>query len=104
VFSILKFGKNLALPSSYQPISLLDTIGKLFEKILLSRRQYDLSEGEVVLCDEQFAFRNKQSTTIKLTHLLDRVSRFLDEKRPNRRCFLRCGGSFRHCMVLMSPV
>jgi hypothetical protein len=35
--SILKPGKDPALPSSYSPISLLDTIGKLFKKILLSR-------------------------------------------------------------------
>jgi hypothetical protein len=36
VFSILKPGKVSALPSSSRPISLLDKIGKLFEKILLS--------------------------------------------------------------------
>jgi len=33
VISILKPGKDPAMPSSYRPISLLDTIGKLFEKI-----------------------------------------------------------------------
>jgi hypothetical protein len=32
VISIHKPGKDLALPSSYRPISPLDTIGKLFEK------------------------------------------------------------------------
>jgi hypothetical protein len=37
VISILKPGKDPSLPSSYRPISLLDTIGKLFEKTLLSR-------------------------------------------------------------------
>jgi hypothetical protein len=37
VISILKAGKDPALPSSYRPISLLDTIGKVFENILLSR-------------------------------------------------------------------
>ena len=36
VTSILKPGKDPALPSSYRPISLLDSIGKLLEKILLS--------------------------------------------------------------------
>ena len=30
-------GEDPALPSSYRPISLLDTIGKIFEKILLAR-------------------------------------------------------------------
>ena len=37
VISILKLGKYPALPSSYRPISLLDTIHKSFEKILLAR-------------------------------------------------------------------
>ena len=30
VISILKLGKDPALPASYRPISLLDTIGKIF--------------------------------------------------------------------------
>jgi hypothetical protein len=37
VVSIRKQGKNPTLPSSYRPISLLDNVGKLFEKILLTR-------------------------------------------------------------------
>ena len=37
VISILKPGKDSTLRSSYRPISLLDTVGKLFEKILLAR-------------------------------------------------------------------
>ena len=44
VTSILKPGKGLALPSSYRPISLLDSIGKLFEKILLARILREVSE------------------------------------------------------------
>jgi hypothetical protein len=35
--SILKPGKDPTLTSSYKPVSLLDTVGKLFEKILLAR-------------------------------------------------------------------
>jgi hypothetical protein len=37
VVSILKPGKDPTLPSSYRPISLFDTVAKLFEKILLDR-------------------------------------------------------------------
>jgi hypothetical protein len=33
VVPILKLGKGPTLPSSYRPIILLDTVGKLFEKI-----------------------------------------------------------------------
>lgn len=35
MFSILKHGKDAALPSSYQPIRLLDETDQLFENILL---------------------------------------------------------------------
>jgi len=41
---ILKPGKNPALSSSYQPISLLDTIGTSFEKILLAGILHEVSE------------------------------------------------------------
>jgi len=43
VISILKPGTDPALPSSYRPISLLDTIGKLFEKILLARILHEVN-------------------------------------------------------------
>jgi len=43
VISILKPGKDPTLPSSYRPVSLLDTIGKLFEKILLSRILHEVN-------------------------------------------------------------
>ena len=44
VTSILKPGKDPALPSSYRPISLLDSIGKLFEKIILASILHEVSE------------------------------------------------------------
>jgi len=60
--TILKLGKDPALSSSYWPISLLDMIGKLFEKILLARmgvlcpllyRKSDLSVRNRVLLYKQ---------------------------------------------------
>ena len=44
VISILKLGKDPAMSSSYRPISLLDMIGKLFEKILLARILHEASK------------------------------------------------------------
>jgi len=53
VISILKPGKDRAQPSSYRPISLLDMIGKLFQKILpnktsLESRRVWVAEGPIV--------------------------------------------------------
>jgi hypothetical protein len=55
VVSILKPGKNSTLPSSRRPTSLLDTVGKLFEKILLAG-SYRSDERDK-LREEQFGFR-----------------------------------------------
>jgi hypothetical protein len=70
VISILKPGKDLALPSSYRPISLLDTIGKLFENILLARILNEVSERGLMRA-EQFGFRPRHSTSLQLARLVE---------------------------------
>ena len=78
--SILKPGKDPALPSSYRPISLLDSIGKLFENILLARILHKLSERGLMR-DEQFGFRLRHSTSLQLARLVERITRNFGEKR-----------------------
>jgi hypothetical protein len=93
VFSILKPGKDPALPSSYRPISLLDTIGKLFEKILLCMILHEVSERGL-LRYEQFGFRLKHSTALQLTRLVGRVSKNFDENRLTGAVFLDVAKAF----------
>jgi hypothetical protein len=73
---ILKPGKNPKLPSSYRPISLLDTVGKLFGKILLTRVLREVNERGL-LRDEQFGFRPRHNTTLQLARV-ERVNRNFD--------------------------
>jgi hypothetical protein len=80
VISLLKPGQDAALPSSYRPISLLDTIGKLFEKILLARFLHVVTERGL-LRDEQFGFRPGHSTSLQLARLVERITRNFGEKR-----------------------
>ena len=75
VISILKPGKDTAQPSSYRPISLLDTIGKLFEKILLTRILHEVGERGL-LRDEQFGFRPRHSTSLQLARLVEQIRNF----------------------------
>jgi hypothetical protein len=53
--SILKTGEDPMQPFSYRPISLLDIVAKLFEKILLSRVLLEVNEHGLPR-DEQFGF------------------------------------------------
>ena len=87
MISILKPGKDPALPSSYRLITLLDTIGKLFEKILLARILHEVSEGGLMR-DEQFGFRPRHSTSLQLTRLVERITRNFGEKRLTGAAFL----------------
>jgi hypothetical protein len=87
VISILKPGKDPALPSSYRPISLLDVICKLFEKILLPKILHEVSERGL-MPDEQFGFRPRHSTSLQLARLVERITRNFGEKRLTGAVFL----------------
>jgi hypothetical protein len=80
VLPILKPEKDPTQPSSYRPISLLDIVGKFFEKILLTRVLREVNEPEL-LRNEQFGFRPKHSTTLHLAQLVERVKKNFDNGR-----------------------
>jgi len=91
--SILKPGIYLALPSSYRPISLLDTIGKLFEWIVRARILHVVNERGLMR-DEQFGFRPRHSTSLQLTRLVERITRNLGGKRLTGAVFLDLAKAF----------
>jgi hypothetical protein len=93
VLPILKPGKNLTLPYSYRPISLFDTVGKFFEKILLTRVLREVNESGL-LRDEQFGFRPKHSTTLQVDRFVERVNRNFDERRLTGVVFLDVAKAF----------
>jgi hypothetical protein len=93
VISLLKPGKDPALPSSYRPISLLDTIGKIFEKIRLVRILHEVIERGL-LRDEQFGFRPRHSTSLQLARLVERITRNFGEKRLTGAVFLNVAKAF----------
>jgi hypothetical protein len=98
VISILKPGKDPSLPSSYRPINLIDTIGKLFENILLCMIITDVSGGGL-LRDEQFGFRPKHSTNFQVDRLVERVTGNFGEKRLTGAIFLDVAKAFDNVRV-----
>jgi len=93
VISILKARKDPALRKSYQLISLLDTIGKLFEKILLPRILHEVNVRGL-LRNEQFGFRPRQSNSLQLARLVERITRNFGEKRITGAVFLDVDKAF----------
>jgi hypothetical protein len=83
---------------SYRPISLLDTVGKIFGKILLTRVFQEVNERGL-LSDEQFGFRPKHSTTLQLARLAETVNRNFDERRLTGAVFLDVAKAFDNVWV-----
>lgn len=69
---IPKPGKDAGVPSSYRPICLLDTLGKLFEKIIL-RRLNKFAEDDNGLSPKQFGFRKGRSTLEAILTVTERA-------------------------------
>jgi len=93
VISILKSGKDPALLSSSRPISLLDSIGNLFEKILLSRILHEINVRGL-LRNDQFGFRPRHSTSLQLARLVERIITNFGEKRLTGAVFLDVDKAF----------
>ena len=72
VIGIHKPNKPRTSPSSYRPISLLSTMGKIYERILLTRLQAAVAAKDIIP-HEQFGFRAKHSST----HQVHRLTEFL---------------------------
>lgn len=73
IITFHKAGKPQQEPTSYRPISLLSTIGKLLERILLVRLNKVLEDGAVIP-NNQFGFRALHSTTHALTRMTSTIT------------------------------
>lgn len=93
VIVIPKAGKPLDLASSYRPISLLSTIGKLFERLYL-KRLVPLIEEKKIIPDHQFGFRASHSTIEQVHRFTDQIERGLEEKQVCSAVFLDVAQAF----------
>lgn len=64
VILLAKPNKNQRLPENYRPISLLPILGKLFEKLILTRIQRELAQKGVIK-EAQFGFRKHRSSAMQ---------------------------------------
>lgn len=75
VIAIKKPGKEEPVPTSYRPISLLPSLGKLFEKVINTRL---LKASHKIIINEQFGFRNNHSTVQQLARVSENVAHNLN--------------------------
>ncbi|XP_055939410.1 uncharacterized protein LOC129969036 [Argiope bruennichi] len=72
VFFLLKNGKDPALCSSYRPVCLLSTLGKILERLFLIKLNQWLDRNKI-LHDNQFGFREGRSCDLAIDKLIDNI-------------------------------
>ena len=77
VIPVYKKGEHF-LPGNYRPISLLNVIDKILEKIMYTRL-YSHLQANSLLYDYQFGFRKNYSTILALLEVTDSIYQNLDE-------------------------
>lgn len=76
---IRKPGKPPQNPSSYRPISLLSSLSKILERVILRRLNAHLTSNNVIP-DQQHGFRANHSTTTQLQRITSHIKTSLRQK------------------------
>lgn len=93
---IPKDNKPLGEPSSYRPICLLDTMGKILERIIYNRL-LPIVEGKGALSEHQYGFRRSRSTIDAVNAVAEIALSAIEGKRWK-------GGSKEYCAVITLDV
>ena len=83
---IYKKGKRTD-PNNYRPISILNCMNKIYEKLLYNRMYEYLTQSNI-LYKYQFGFRQNHSTTQALIEISDNLKESIDKKRQLVESFL----------------
>lgn len=80
VVGVPKPNKDITQPGSYRPISLLSTLSKVLERVILARLNRHL-DNNLIIPDEQFGFRKGHSTNHQLVRITQAIKKgFLTKK------------------------
>ncbi|KAL4125774.1 hypothetical protein QTP88_010014 [Uroleucon formosanum] len=103
IILVHKPGKPKNTTSSYRPISLLPSLGKLFEKLLLKRLQ-NISEINKIIPNSQYGFRAHHSSIHPLHRLTDAISSSLELKKYCSGVFLAIAQAFDKSRVAILEI
>lgn len=93
IILIPKQGKDLTEKSSYRPISLLSTISKVFEKLLLTRMK-PILEAKQIIPTHQFGFREQHTTIEQVHRIASIIKQNLEKKKYCSAVFLDVSQAF----------
>jgi hypothetical protein len=80
-------GTNHSSPLNYRPVSLLNSLAKLFEKIILKRLNFQLRELKIIR-DDQYGFKRGHSTTHALLRNVECITHGFNNNKATVTLFL----------------
>ena len=89
---IFKGGSKLDV-SNYRPVSVLPTISKVLEKLMLTRLTEYLEKSKIIY-EHQFGFQKNRSTTLAVLDLNTRITKALDRGNYAASVFLDFAKAF----------
>jgi hypothetical protein len=92
IIPIYKSGESDSV-TNYRPISLLTSFSKFFEKVMHNRLSDFIERYEIIYCC-QFGFRKNHSTSLALTHLVNKITTAIDRKEVTAGVFLDLSKAF----------
>ena len=85
--------KDRKIPGNYRPISLLNTIAKIAERVILNRLQ-EVEADVHIIPDEQFGFRSNLSTSHQVLRVTEFVNDAFSRKQKVAAVFLDVAKAF----------
>ena len=79
--------------SNFRPISLLTNFSTIFERVMCKRLITFVEQYEILHC-YQFGFRKNHSTSMALTHLVNKITSAIDRKETTAGVFLDLSKAF----------
>lgn len=93
IIMVPKPGLNGKFPQNYRPISLLNAISKIGEKIIRSRLNDELEE-KAIIPNEQFGFRHGHSTEGQALRLAENIYHNLEQRNFTAALFMDISKAF----------
>ena len=87
IIMLPKPGKDPTIPDNLRPISLLPTLSKILEKLILQNLKKEIFDKKIIP-DYQFGFRNSHSTSLQLARLIDLIITGFNKKNSTVAVFL----------------
>jgi hypothetical protein len=81
------------IAKQHNPISLLSNVGKIVEKVILTRL-VRMANDNAAIPDEQFGFRPKHSTADQLIHVTEFISHGMNQNKSTGAIFLDVAKAF----------